>query len=330
MLVAAPERWDETCFAIPAVRALAASGLQVGVMCGAGQSDFWRTIDGIEIVIFDENPDLSAWDAALAWECGTSAKAIRKAGVRRRIAPTGDRKLTKWATDPVEILVHVLEHRVKHYLATVEALGVATREPEFFLPASSTVAERNGTAALLCPDSDFGTSHEWPLQRWLELSRWLTGEGGLNIAVAEVANGRELGTRLAEALGGGVEVVPIASLTEAIPWLARHELVLAADGSLPHLAAHLGATCVVLFGPNDPAWRRPLGKHHAIVSHHTECAPCLMAKCPLDRRCMLRIEVNAVKATVRECMHQKYLVRSAMARSSRHLASSVVSATKAR
>ena len=33
-MVAAPERWDETCFAVPAVRALVASGLGVGILCG--------------------------------------------------------------------------------------------------------------------------------------------------------------------------------------------------------------------------------------------------------------------------------------------------------
>jgi heptosyltransferase-2 len=76
--------------------------------------------------------------------------------------------------------------------------------------------------------------------------------------------------------------------------LAAYGFVIAADGSLPHLAAHVGATCVVLFGPNDPAWKRPLGRRHAIVRRDVECAPCLLAKCPLDLRCQIELESERV------------------------------------
>jgi heptosyltransferase-2 len=298
MLVAAPERWDEACFAVPAVRALVASGLQVGVVCGASQVDFWRTLVGIEVVDFSKNPDLSTWDAAMAWEFGAIAKAIRKAGVVRRIAPTMDRKLMKWATSPLELQVHVLEHRVRYYLATLEALGVATREAAFFAAADAGAA-REERQVFICPDSDFGPSHEWPLERWLELVRWLREDCGMQVTLGECAGGRGLATQLATALGDGAEVLRYTSLPESMPDLRKHRVVLSADGSLPHLAAHLGATCVVLFGPNDPAWRRPLGKHHVVVGHHVECAPCLMAKCPLDHRCMERLEVAKVMDAIR-------------------------------
>lgn len=297
MLVVAPERWDEACFAVPAVRALVASGLGVGVICVDGQADFWRTVDGIAVVDFQGGTDLSAWDAALAWEYGPMAKAIRKAGVARRIAPMGDRKLAKWATDPSEAKVHVLEHRVRYFLATVEALGVATREAVFFAPVNAPQPTEQ-SAVLLCPDSDFGPSHEWPLERWVDLARWLADDRGHTVTVVELAGGRELGAQLAERLGSAIKVLSVSSITEAMPHLATRRLVVSADGSLHHVAAYLGATCVVLFGPNDPAWRRPLGKHHVVVKHHVECAPCLMAKCPLDHRCMSRLEVDEVKDAV--------------------------------
>jgi ADP-heptose:LPS heptosyltransferase len=74
--------------------------------------------------------------------------------------------------------------------------------------------------------------------------------------------------------------------------------VIAADGSLPHLAAHAGATCVTLFGPNDPVWKRPLGKRHAVVRRHVECAPCLLGKCPLDGRCQRELEADRVWAAI--------------------------------
>lgn len=297
MLVAAPERWDEACFAVPAVRALAASGLEVGVLCGDGQADFWRTIGEIEVVVFNGKAGLEVWDAALAWEYGALAKAIRSAGVVRRVAPDGEKKLARWATDPVAVKVGVLEHRVRYFLATVEALGVATRDARFFA-AAEVAGVAAGEAVLVCPDSDFGPSHEWPMERWAELARRLRDAHGLKIVVAA---GRR-GQALAEALGGEVPCLDASSPAAAMPGLAGYRLVVAADGSLAHLAAHVGATCVVLFGPNDASWRRPLGKRHAIVRRHVECAPCLMAKCPLDGRCQERLDVEMVEEAVRGCL----------------------------
>ena len=52
MLVAAPGRWDEACFAVPALRALIASGLGVGVLCREEQQEFWRTLDGLQVCAF--------------------------------------------------------------------------------------------------------------------------------------------------------------------------------------------------------------------------------------------------------------------------------------
>ena len=105
---------------------------------------------------------------------------------------------------------------------------------------------------------------------------------------------------MAKNLGESVDFFQTTPLAGVLPFLAVHGLVIAADGSLPHLAAHAGATCVTLFGPNDPAWKRPLGRRHAVVRRHVECAPCLLAKCPLDQRCQSELEADRVWQTVRE------------------------------
>jgi ADP-heptose:LPS heptosyltransferase len=86
-----------------------------------------------------------------------------------------------------------------------------------------------------------------------------------------------------------VDSIDATILGSTLPALAAHRFVIATDASLPHLASHLGGTCVTLFGPNDPAWKRPLGRRHVIVRRHVECAPCLLAKCPMDLRCQLEL-----------------------------------------
>ena len=304
MLVAAPERWDEACFAVPALRALMASGLGIGVVCREEQREFWQTLAGLEVLAFPLNQKAKVaaaeirgnWQAALVWELGFATDVMKLADVPRRLGPH-ERKLAKQLTHPLQFSEKPLEHRVRFYLAAVEQMGIHTLNPEFFAPVEIGIEPVAG-AVLLCPDSDFGASHEWPMDRWTGLARKLL-ESGKRLTIAGVDGGRELGKRLAAELGEGVEFFHASPLAGALPLLAVHGLVIAADGSLPHLAAHVGGTCVTLFGPNDPAWKRPLGRRHAVVRRHVECAPCLLAKCPMDLRCQKELETERVWAAVR-------------------------------
>lgn len=301
LLVAAPERWDEACFAVPALRALMASGLGLGVICRDGQKEFWESLPGLEVLAFSAKSKpkpaaaaiQGAWQASLVWETGFAAETAKRAGVPRRLGPS-DKKLVKWLTHPLAAAENPLEHRVRFYLSAVEEMGIDTLNPQFFAPADLGI-EPAPDSVLLSPDSDFGPSHEWPLERWLEIAGELMKNGRL-VSVAGIEGGRGLGKSLAKSLGDGIGFFQVLPLASSLSLLAGHRLVIAADGSLPHVAAHAGASCVTLFGPNDPAWKRPLGKRHTVVKRHVECAPCLLAKCPLDMRCQQELETSRVHA----------------------------------
>jgi len=306
MLVAAPERWDEAGFAVPAIRAMMAAGLGLGVLCKAEQKDFWETLGDCEVVAYPlkARPKVIAaelrnenWQAALVWEPGFAADVSKLAGISRRIGPS-ERKLNKQLTHPLGVVPNPLDHRVRYYLSAVEEMGINTLDPQFFAPAEIGI-QPVPDAVLVCPDSDFGSTHEWSLDRWQDIAKRLL-ERGCRITVAGVDGGRYLGKRLASDLGPEVEFFQASPLAGALPLLAVHGLVIAADGSLPHIAGHVGATCVTLFGPNDPAWKRPLGRRHAVVRRHVECAPCLLAKCPMDMRCQNELSVDRVWSVVQE------------------------------
>lgn len=302
--MAAPERWDEVCFAVPAVRAMIASGLGVGIFCQEAQRGFWETLEGITVITFQPKvkPKQIAleirgnWEASLAWECGIAAESFKFAEIPRRLGQN-DRKLAKFLTHPLAISVGPLEHRVRYYLAAVKSLGMETAKPEFFAPMAVKIEPATETI-LICPDSDFGPSHEWPIERWLEISDKLI-EVGYRIAIADINGDRRLAQTLAEPLDENATIFSVMPFSGSLLGLAAYPFVIAADGSLPHLASHAGATCLVLFGPNDPAWKRPLGKRHAIIRRHVECAPCLLAKCPMDMRCQNELDVARVWSAIR-------------------------------
>lgn len=304
LLVAAPDAWDEACFAVPALRALIASGLGVAILCPPRQEAFWKTIAGLEVLALA--PDAKAmvatisggrWQAALIWEAGPFAKAIQKAGIARRIGPA-DGKLTKQLTHPVPIPPGPPEHRVQFYLRPVAGMGIATTRPEFFAPANDG-SSRKQRSILLGPDSDFGPSHEWPVARWRELLESLR-ELPVEIGIACRPGSRGWGEQLAAHAGDGIAIHQLTD--HPLDFLATRSLVLAADGTLPHLASHAGAQCVTLFGPNDPAWKRPLGTRHKVLRQHVECAPCLLAKCPLDLRCQNELDAAQVIRAVRDLL----------------------------
>src|SRR5690606_23585748 len=104
---------------------------------------------------------------------------------------------------------------------------------------------------------------------------------------------------LEEKLEGNAYLIETGSLGDALDTLSAHKMVISAEGSLPHVAAFAGATCVTLFGPGDPAWRRPLGRQHGIARRHVECAPCFLKKCPMDLRCQEELTVERVMDAVR-------------------------------
>lgn len=303
--MAAPERWDEACFAVPALRAMVASGLATGILCAEEQRDFWRTVAGVEVVDFPVKSRTKIvaaaisgkWQTSLAWEPGLAAEAFKIAGIPRRLGGS-ERKLKKLLTHPLGFVAGPLEHRVRHYLAAVEELGMETGRPEFFGPAALGIEAPAG-AVLLCPGSDFGPSHEWPIGRWVDIAGRLR-EAGKQVTIASVNGGRGLAKTLVGKLAGEVGIFHAKPFAAALPMLAAQCLVISADGSLPHVAAHAGATCITLFGPNDPAWKRPLGRRHAVVRRHVECAPCLLPKCPLDMRCQNELETDRVWQVVCE------------------------------
>ena len=284
---------------------MAGAGMDITILHPLCQAAFWNTLRDAKTISYPEKAGKrtlaaligTGWDAAMIWEEGVPADACAKANIINRTGPAIN-KLGKRLTHPVapEPPGPVV-HRVRYYLHLVEALGVETRRPEYFAPADLGI-ERAGGGVLLSPDSDFGRSHEWPLDRWEELARHIAAHTNRPLTVALVPGGGKHAARLAAALGEMASLVDLQSLAGALPVLAAYQLVVAADGSLPHLAARVGTTTVALFGPNDPTWKRPLGKQHSVARHHVECTPCFAPKCALDLRCQNELAVRHVLSAV--------------------------------
>ena len=72
------------------------------------------------------------------------------------------------------------------------------------------------------------------------------------------------------------------------------------DSGAMHVAAAVSLPVVAIFGSTDPEGTMPVTNHKTIVRKPPSCSPCFLRECPIDHRCMTRIEVSEVESAVTE------------------------------
>jgi lipopolysaccharide heptosyltransferase II len=77
------------------------------------------------------------------------------------------------------------------------------------------------------------------------------------------------------------------------------------DSGAGYLAAAIGLPVVAIFGPTDVRVAAPLPAPtftgtHASLSHPVFCSPCWLRECPIDHRCMRRIDPSRVFEAVKQ------------------------------
>jgi ADP-heptose:LPS heptosyltransferase len=91
----------------------------------------------------------------------------------------------------------------------------------------------------------------WDVAGFVQVARWWRGGGGAVVALAGPAESGEVSVL-------GAPEVRDWPLADVAAVLARTALFLGNDSGVAHLAAAVGATGVVLYGPTDPRRWRPL------------------------------------------------------------------------
>ncbi|NNC90423.1 MAG: glycosyltransferase family 9 protein [Akkermansiaceae bacterium] len=318
LAVAPPGDLVEACLATPAVRALRNGRPNATIVLAAPESSapLWDYLPRLnKVVTFPDKTSPSEiarrlkatgieFESALAWGESAAARAFKALRINQRIGyDLGG--LGASLTDPVEPPAPPygpVPHRVRHYMHLLERLHIKTFVPENFVtPDLPERPERPRLA--VAPGSDFGPSYRWPLERFEEVTRLVMEANAAEVVVVARPGHEREAHELAGRLGGEVDCTAgRLDLPGLLATLAQCSVVLASDGAVPHLAAHLGIPAAVIFGPGDPGVRRPLGRIHQILDAHVECSPCRLAKCPLDHRCMNDLPVATVSAALKEIM----------------------------
>ena len=145
------------------------------------------------------------------------------------------------------------------------------------------------------PGATNSSAKRWPAERFAKTADRLNEQQGFQTVIVGTGGDKPVAKEVARLMRTQAAVIAGAtSIAELKAVLACARLVISNDTGTSHVSAALGVPTVVVFGPTEHVSTRPLSQRAAVVRHDVECSPCMMRECPIDHRCMTRVEVDDV------------------------------------
>jgi heptosyltransferase-2 len=251
-----------------------------------------------------------------------TAWVTRKAGIRERWGYRGDFRhplLTRSARRPRAKI-----HQGAYYQHLVHEFGLSNGPltPHILVrdrdrQLAATLLNQEGwdpSSPLvgLAPGAAYGFAKQWPPERFAEVARALAEKSVSCVLVGRVED-REAGQQVMAAFeqsdhaitnsGRVFNLIGRTDIRQLMGLMSYCATLVANDSGATHLAAALGRPVVAIFGPTDEQISAPLAGQsltgsHTVVSQNVFCRPCMLRECPIDHRCMRRIEPTRVLEAV--------------------------------
>lgn len=250
------------------------------------------------------------FDAAILLQNAFEAAAITFAArIPERIGYARDGRsplLTK--AIPVPKPGEIPRHERFYYLELLRRAGILDTLPSSEMirldgaPAARAAGiARFGSLGLgetivgISPGAAYGTAKQWLPDRFAAAASRVALDLGAKIAIFGSNTERELCEFVRSACTtSATNLAGETSLSEFIEMAAACRVYLTNDSGAMHIASALGVPTVTIFGATDDAGTGPTGTLARIVREPVECSPCLKRECPIDHRCMTRVESDRV------------------------------------
>jgi len=236
----------------------------------------------------------------------SAALHMRAAGVRRLVGYRTDARgwLLDVAVDPPR---SPWVARERHVLGLVEAAGAPPRGTH--LELFVTEAERTRTESLLAergvpagaplvalaPGASYGPSKVWPAAHFARVGDRLA-QAGAHVVLVGAPDEAPLARAVAERMRTPAVVDLVGSLDlGGLKALVRRARVLVCnDAGARHVAVAFGVPCVVVMGPTSLAKTSLNLERVRVFTADVGCRPCYLRRCPIDHRCMTRVDAERV------------------------------------
>ncbi|HSB09827.1 MAG TPA: lipopolysaccharide heptosyltransferase II [Blastocatellia bacterium] len=265
--------------------------------------------------------------AVLLQNAFSAALLARAAGVKKTAGyATDGRRLLLDFVVPFEPN-HLRAHQVRYYLNIVAQLerhlagatevNIETAQPRLhctdeqrkrailLLEESGIGAGQHSTARIVAinPGATNSRAKRWPAQRFAATADRLAERDGFQTIIIGAEGDLEVAREVASLMRArAVILAGQTSIAELKGLLSCASLVVSNDTGTAHVSAALGVPTVVVFGPTEHVSTRPLSEVARVVRHDVECSPCMLRDCPIDHRCMTRVEVDDVYRASRSLM----------------------------
>jgi heptosyltransferase-2 len=159
----------------------------------------------------------------------------------------------------------------------------------------------------LSPGATNSRAKQWPAERFAETADRLSERESFQAIILGSAGDLAVAEKVASHMRSRpVVLAGKTTVAELKAVLACSTLVISNDTGTAHVAAALAVPTVVVFGPTEHVSTRPLSDVAAVVRHDVECSPCMLRDCPIDHRCMTRVEVEDVYRAAEQMLNQSF------------------------
>jgi heptosyltransferase II len=300
-------RWPEAEISILAKRWVSA------VYEGQGLAD--------RLLVLEDSAYLAAslsaqkFDAAILFQNAFHAAWLAwRAGIPERIGYARDGRsalLTRAIAVPRD--GEIPAHEAYYYAELVRRAGWIDALPEIdeirlcIAEAARAVAEKRMIAAgargagarriAFAPGAAYGSAKCWPAERFAELADRLIVRFDADVILFGAPSERDIAERISSGMRcRAVNLAGQTSIAELSAYFSACDLFIGNDSGAMHVAAGAGVPVVAIFGSTDPDGTAPLTLRRTLVREAPSCSPCFLRHCPVDHRCMTRLEVEAVES----------------------------------
>jgi ADP-heptose:LPS heptosyltransferase len=116
-------------------------------------------------------------------------------------------------------------------------------------------------------------SKRWENDRWAEVARQLARDGWPVVVTWAGEEEHAWAKQIAADAGAGVEVAPPTTLLQLAALCRGGHCFIGCDTGPMHIAAAVGTSCVVLFGPTLPQNSGPYGSGHVCLQAWHQVVP---------------------------------------------------------
>lgn len=209
------------------------------------------------------------------------------------------------------------QHLVKTYKMLLEPLGIPLSEtpPQLYISmeengAAQELLRKQGitigehTVIGINPGAAFGSAKCWLPERFVEVTRRLLEDPKVFVVYFGDPSGAPLVNDICKQLPAE-RVINLAGKTtirEVLALIQNCTVFLTNDSGPMHICSALKTPLVALFGSTSDIKTGPYGGG-SVIHKRVECSPCYKRVCPIDFRCMKRIDVDEVYEALLALMH---------------------------